>query len=302
MVLLDRLPKNAVLLTFYFSTSDVHAILADRFAVRVIKLASGKEINSGLNVLRQNLERGDVTDLTALDKLGRLLLQPLAKLIPEYIYFVPDGPLNGFPLDLLRLEGDFLAEKHLVLNLQSVMALEEPFAQVDTESIELFFLAGDPEARRDVFDYQQTMSPEIRAVTDVFVGPALHIVQGTALKRDEFQDERFERANVIHLAVPGTISLENPAQSTLVLSGSGTIAGGESMWPADFQQRKFEASLAVLSAVRIQGLAAVGINNYLGFVSDFLSSGVKSVVASLWASEEHQRTPVYGLLLSKSGP
>jgi tetratricopeptide (TPR) repeat protein len=287
--LINHLPQGAGFLSYYFSADATHAIYAGKSGIRAISLPRSSEILSSLKRLSQGRATGSGFDQQELKILGDLLLRPLAKWLPELIYFMPAGPLNGVPLDLLLLDGDYLASRHRVINLISIAALDGTLAQVDTGNIDTFFLAGDPEAKRDVFDYEQTMSAEIRTVTDVFVGPALHIVQGSALKRDEFQDERFEKADVIHLAVPGTISLDHPAQSIMVLSGSGLETGSEFLRPGDFQQRQFMASLAVLSAVRVQGFSRSGFNNYLGFVTDLLRSGVGSVVTSLWTLEEQDR-------------
>ena len=287
--LLWGLPKRSSLLTYYFSGGEIHAIVAGRSSVRMVKLSSAPKIYSSLENLRQNLGNRTAIIDGQLEALGQLMVEPVIKLLPESVYLLPSGPLNGFPFDLLRLNGRYLAEQHEFINLVSVTSLANPFVRVNTRDIDLFFLAGDPQAKREVFNYEQNLSAEILTVTDVFVGPALHIVQGSALKRDEFEDDRFENANVIHLAIPGTISLDSPAQSALILSGSGTTAGGEYLRPVDFQLRRFKASLVVLSATRVQGISFKGFNNHLGFVTDMLHSGVNAVVASLWTIEDQDR-------------
>jgi CHAT domain-containing protein len=199
---------------------------------------------------------------------------------------MPSGPVSGVPFDLFRLDERYLAEQYRVLMLMSLSALADPESQVRTRNLDLIFLAGNPDIKREVFNYDQEMSAEIRAVTDIFVGPALHIVQGAALRRDEFQDERFEKADVVHLAIPGLVSLEYPMQSKLMLSGTLDQPGTEFLTPRDFQNRHFNASLAVLSSMRVRGSGVSSLNGYLGFVSDLLQSGAESVVASLWLLED----------------
>ena len=66
------------------------------------------------------------------------------------------------------------------------------------------FLAGNPQDGQDLFSYDMQVSAEVTAVTDAFVGPGLNIVQGVALQKDEFQDQRFAGAGLMHLAIPGT--------------------------------------------------------------------------------------------------
>jgi len=277
------------LLSYYFSSDDIHAMVARRTGVQLLKLPRSEEIRSLLGELRKNpgVQTGQTDD--QLDKLGRLMAGPVADMLPELVYLLPSGPLNGFPFDLLRLDGRYLAERHKLLHLTSLSALGTQTRRLETEQIDLFFLAGDPQVKKDVFNYEQELSAEIRAVTDIFVGPALHIVQGSAMQRDEFQDERFEQADVIHLAIPGVISLESPAQSKLVLSGTLDQPGIEYLSPRDFQDRQFNASLAILSATRVQGSGTSSFNSYLGFASDLLQSGVGMVVVSLWAIEDTER-------------
>ncbi len=287
--LLGQLPEQTALLSYYFSAVDIHAIVARQSAVQILKLPRSAEIRSSLGELRKNpgIQTARIDDL--LDKLGQMMAGPVAELLPEFVYLLPSGPLSGFPFDLLRLDGRYLAERHKVLHLTSLADLGRQNLRLETEKIALFFLAGDPQVKKDVFNYEHELSAEIRAVTDIFVGPALHIVQGSAMQRDEFQDERFERADVIHLTMPGPISLESPAQSKLMLSGTLDKPDIEYLSPRDFQDRQFNASLAVLSATRVQGSGTSSFNSYMGFVSDLLQSGIGVVVVSLWAIEDAER-------------
>jgi CHAT domain-containing protein len=287
--LLGRLAEQTALLSYYFSDDKVHAFVARRTAVQLLELPRSGDIRFELGELRKNsgIQSGQADD--QLDKLGRLIAGPVADLLPEFVYLLPSGPLNGFPFDLLRLDGRYLAERHKLFQLTSLTAIDRQSRRLETGQIDLFFLAGDPRVKKDVFSYEQEISAEIRAVTDIFVGPALHIVQGSAMQRDEFEDERFERADVVHMAIPGVISLESPAQSKLVLSGTLDKPGVEYLSPRDFQDRQFNASLAVLSATRVQGSGTSSFNSYLGFVSDLMQSGIAVVVVSLWAIEDAER-------------
>jgi CHAT domain-containing protein len=137
------------------------------------------------------------------------------------------------------------------------------------------------------------VSPEISAVTDRFVGPGLHIVQGVALKADEFRDDRFTGARLIHLAIPGTIDLEHPDRSRLLMSRSGENSVVEYLSPADIRELHFNAGLAVLSLTHVAGTGSSGFSNRLGFVSDFLDQGVRHVLASLWTGEDTESTAFF---------
>lgn len=286
---LGQLPRQRALLAYFFSTGEIHAVVARRNGVHLLKIPRSAEIRSALDEFGRT--PGIPTPETDghLENLGRMMVGPVAGLLPEYVYLLPSGPLSGFPFDMLRVEGRYLAERHKLVKLTSLSAMSRQSRLLDAGEIDLFFLAGDPRVKTDVFDYEQELSAEIRAVTDIFVGPALHIVQGSAMQRDEFQDERFERADVIHLAIPGAISLETPVQSKLVLSGTLDKPGIEYLSPRDFQDRQFNASLAVLSTTRVQGSSTSGFDSYIGFVSELLESGIAVVVVSLWAIEDSER-------------
>jgi len=284
--LLGHLPADAAVLTYYFSSDEVYAIVASQSGVRLFRLPQPGEIQFGLTELQKSLRNPATIEHSRLVSLGELMLAPLSHSLPELVYLLPGGPVNGIPFDLLVLDDRYLAEQHHVLMLMSLSALKDTGSQVNISGIKQFFLAGNPDVKREVFNYDHEMSAEIRAITDIFVGPALHIVQGTALRKDEFQDERFVKADVIHLAISGLVSLEFPQQSKLMLSGTLEQPGTEFLSPRDFQDRRFNASLAVLSSTRVHGSSVSSFNGYLGFVSDLLQSGVGSVVASLWLLED----------------
>jgi tetratricopeptide (TPR) repeat protein len=290
---LDRMLRNVgadrALLTYYFSGNDVYALVGNKTGVRLIRIRGASGIVSELEKIRSLLGKQDgFTPDARLASLGSRLLAPFARQLPEFIYLLPAGPLNGFPFDLLRIGDSYVAEEHHLVNVASLATLNQPVVNVNTGALNLFFLAGNPMVMRDAFDLEQNVSMEISAVTDIFVGPALHIVQGSALGRDEFQDERIEMADIIHLAIPGTIKLKFPGQSSLMLSGTAGKPSSEFLQPADFRGRNLKASLVFLSGTEVEGSPESRLDNRLGFVSDFLESGVQAVVTSLWRLNDRE--------------
>ncbi len=288
--LLRQMSAGSALLSYYFSEDKVYALVGRNDGVLLLELRAAREIKAKLAEVRASMGKRDGFTLNpSLESLGKLLLAPIEALLPELIYLLPTGPLSGFPFDLLRRNGRYLAESHRVINIMSPAALNKAVVRVDAGTLDLFFLAGKPEIRRDVFDYGQKPSAEILAIADIFVGPSLHIVQGSALRRDEFQDGRFETADVIHLAIPGTVNLEFPDRSRLLLSGTVVKPVGEFLQPGDIRKSKFQASLVVLSGLNIEGTQRFNLGHQLAFVSDFLASGVPLVVTSLWRIPDAER-------------
>jgi CHAT domain-containing protein len=290
---LKRLPPDSMFLTYCFSGNEVYALIAGDSAIRIRKLSRGSELVSRLDRLRTDLGSPESLnwtegDLSArLETLGALMLGPLEPLLKSTVYLMPLGLLRGFPFDLLRLDGQYLAERYRVINLMSLSPEAKLAVQAETSDMELFFLAGDPELSRDVFSYEQKRSAEISAITDLFVGPALHIVQGPALKKDEFVDERFGRADIVHLSIPTLVDLEDAQLSKMTLSSSGESSNG-GLRPGDLPTT-MNASLAVLSLTRFQGQESAGYGNHLDFVSDLLDAGVNAVVSSLWPLDDESR-------------
>jgi CHAT domain-containing protein len=282
--MIRQMNRDSALLTYYFSADAVYALVGRSNGVRLLKLPGAREIKEMLN---GELSFSGWPDQTqTLDVLGKLMLAPVSGQLPENILLLPSGPLTGFPFGLLRLEGRFLSEGHQLTNLLSLQALERAPGTLLRDQPERVFIAGSPQVRRDLFSYDQDSSAEIRAVADIFVGPGLHIVQGNALKRDEFEDERFEQADLIHLAIPGTVDLSNPGAARLRLSGTIESPGSEWLAPGDIRGRHFNARLVVLSGIRAQGRSASGQAANFDFVSGFLNAGVRAVIVSLWQVED----------------
>jgi len=292
--LLKHMSAGSALLSYYFSEHKVYVLVGRNDGVFLLELRPARNIKLQLAGVRALMGKQAGSTLNpGLDSLGKLLLAPVESLLPERIYLIPAGPLSGFPFDLLRRKDRYLAEQHRVINIMSPTVLNKALVQVDTAAMELFFLAGKPDVRRDVFDYEQIPSAEINAVADIFVGSSLHIVQGSALRRDEFQDGRFEAANIIHLAIPGRVNLEFPDRSRLMLSGTAGKPDREFLEPVNIREHRFQASLVVLSSLNIEGTGRLNLDHRLAFITDFLAAGASIVVTSLWQIPDQERAQFF---------
>jgi CHAT domain-containing protein len=74
-----------------------------------------------------------------------------------------------------------------------------------------------------------------------------------------------------------------------MLSGTADKPVSEFLAPGDIRKSKFRASLAVLSGFNIEGTERFNLDYRVGFVSDFLASGVSLVVTSLWRIPDAER-------------
>jgi tetratricopeptide (TPR) repeat protein len=292
--LLGSLSKKESVLTYYFGEPQAFALVGRRGGVRLTRLAGARDILALLREIRQVAGRDAEALLPQLDELGNRLVEPLSERLTERVYFQPIGPLNGFPFDAIRLRGQFLAQQLELVNLLSLPGLESRHQGLAADFGKTVFLAGNPQAGQRLFSYDVAVSAEITAVTDRFVGPGLHIVQGVALTREEFNDERVGQAGLIHLAMPGTLDPAFPDRSRLRLSADAVSGQGGALKPADIRQLDFRASLVVLSATRVAGNSETAFDSGMGFVSDFLESGAAHAITAIWPASEKETTRFVG--------
>jgi tetratricopeptide (TPR) repeat protein len=279
--MLGRLGRRETLLAWYLGEREAYLLAADRGGVRLHRLGSSSALRDRIEALG-GAPGGAFANPAAetLDRLGAALLGPVADDLGERVYVLTQGALNGVPIDALRLGGRFLAERSEVARLASLAALERRRPRAADDLGGAVFLAGNPQSGQDPFSYDVARSQEIDAVRDRFVGAGLHIVQGVALDRNEFDGERLAAAGLLHLALPGRIDLADPERSRLRVAGAATADAFLSA--ADLRKLELAAGLAVLSATTTEGRPRSAFDGRIGLVADLHAAGAAVVVASLW--------------------
>jgi len=280
---LGEMSRNDTLLAYYFSKEWVYAVSANRKGAQQIRVGKSGGIRGQIKSILDGLQKpGAAAPDAALSRLGQTLLGALPGSLGERFFLLPSGPLNGFPFDALRLDDAYLATSHRLVNLGSIRALNDLPGNLDRDFEQRVFVAGNPRAGRDLFSYGVSSSVEITAVRDQFVGGGLHIVQGVALRGDEFQDERYSSAALLHLAMPGRVDLSRPLNSRLLLSGERESPTAEFLSPADLQGNSVQAQLAVLSGTSFTNRGGTDFDSRLGLVNDLQIAGASQVLATLW--------------------
>ena len=281
---LDSLAKDEMVLTYHISPSTAQVWVGQKGRILQRNIANPAHLHGALQEARQGLADIGVSSFdNKMDALGKRLITPVADLLTENIYWIPAGSLLAFPLDALRVKGHYLLERHTVVNLVSFPINPNPTASLRAKSLANVFLAGHPQDYSSDYATRLDSSAEVRAIADIFVGPGLSIIQGAALLPDEFQDERFRQADLVHLSMPGLIDLKYPEQSSLELSGNEYNPGRALLWPEDIRSQHLEARLVFLSASRIDKTPPSGFSIKQGLISDFADAGAYSVIANLWA-------------------
>jgi CHAT domain-containing protein len=105
------------------------------------------------------------------------------------------------------------------------------------------------------------------------------------LLADEFHEDHFRQANLIHLTMPGIIDRSDVINSSIQLSEPVRGLGRSLLRPADIRRLKVNASLVYLSATQAVGTSRSDASNQLGIVSDFLQAGGESVIARFWTTQ-----------------
>ena len=253
---------------------------------RVVRrnIANPGDVYQALQASRQGLESDTQAAFNRkMDELGRRLLAPVADLLTKTIYLVPAGPLLGFPLDALRHRGRYLIETHDVVNLLSFPANSDPGKSLQAGSLQNVFLAGNPQDYSGDYATRLETSEEIRAVTEIFVGPGLQIIQGVALLPDEFESTELRQADLVHLSMPGLINLRYPEESGLELSESEYGPGRVVLQSLAIRAQELSAGLVFMSSTRTRGRPLSDFSSHPGLVSAFMEAGAGSVIANLWA-------------------
>lgn len=282
---LRQLSRDDIVLTYHISEQTAQVWVGNRDGVARYPIRGA---SSAYRLIQQAHDRLPGTRETVfvetMERLGERLLEPIKGALGHTIYWIPAGPLLGLPLDAMRLDGHFLAEKHHVINLLSFPTERELFTDARVEAIGDVFLAGDPQDYSADYATSFETTEELRTLMDVFVGPGLHVVQGSALLADEFEDPRFEQASLVHLAMPGVIDLRDSARSNLELSGSETIPGRNRYGPDSVRSLSMQATLVFLSSTRTTAHPQSAYSTTPGLVFDFTNAGARAVIADLWAS------------------
>lgn len=284
---LESLPNNAGILSFYLGGRSAQAWIARSQGVRRIVISDAPAIRALCSQMHAAIAARDWPEYDRLgERLGNTLLSPIGAQIPEIVYLANHGPLLGIPVDALSFRGEPLAARHQVINLDLFPG--KSFAPVEVPPSGQVFVAGDPTDWSGDYQANLKSSPELVAVKDRFVGPGLHSVQGIALLSDEFEEDTYQNADLVHLSVPANIELFPAGRSSLFLSEAGKGEGRQSLDAQMLSTLPLNAGLVFMSRTEFVGEDAV-LGNEAGVVSAVLKAGSSAAIASLWPVADESR-------------
>lgn len=284
---LTSLPENSALLTICSFGDEVYVWIANKEEITLEKLAQNFDVNSALSKVMENIRnQGSTRIRSELENLGRSLLQPVMAHLPETIFFLPLGNFNGFPLEALIVEGQYLIEQHQVINISSLDFLKSisnsRFLEVDTNQI---FVAGNQFFNDSLVMDLPGTSTELANIAKIFNESDIHFATGGDLSTDTFSGPEIKKADIIHIASHAVLDVNYPDLSRIYLNTGSSRqpnAAEAILAPSDIRSGHYQADLVFLSACQTSGLNKFAFDSNLGFVSEFIISGSSAVIASLW--------------------
>lgn len=241
----------------------------------------------------------EVSAKIKLDKLSRLLLDPVAPLLPgKRLLVVGDGILQSLPFAALPEpgSGEPLVARHEIVALPSVSVLGEIRREVagrPTASKDLWVLA-DPDFG-NAFERLPYTGDEAAAIMKL--EPSAVMVQGrqatrAAVLTGDLRDYRF-----LHFATHGSFAAGDPGGGRLVLAQvdpQGRREPNGFLHLADIYNLDLRADLVVLSACRSALGREVRGEGMMGMTRGFFYAGAERVLVSLWNVDDRAAAELMG--------
>jgi CHAT domain-containing protein len=140
----------------------------------------------------------------------------------------------------------------------------------------------------DLLPYLAGAEQEIEKIKEVFNSAAAVLYVGKEARKAKLS-ENLDNFSIIHFATHGFVNARFPWESYLVFSGENP-----KLTLAEVGQLHFTADLVVLSACESGRGRLIRGQGIWGFPSQFLSSGAKNVVVSLWKVEDLSTAKLMG--------
>lgn len=228
-----------------------------------------------VDAYRDGLVNGRPAAVVAGERIAVLLLAPLGLEPGQRLLIVPHGPLHYLPFQALRVDGQYLVERHPVAIAPSASIAVRLAAQANRAAPRLVAF-GNPDVTPDLA--LPGSEREVERLVELFP-------QSEAFIRDQATRSRFERvagqARVLHVAAHAQADLVDPLHSRILLAnenGRENFLEARDVLGLDLS----DVALVTLSACE-SGLGRVADGEeVLGFTRSFLTAGAASLVVSLW--------------------
>lgn len=228
-----------------------------------------------VDAYRDGLVNGRPVAVVAGERIAALLLAPLSLEPGQRLLIVPHGPLHYLPFQALRVDGQYLVQRHPVAIAPSA-SIGVRLAQQGRAPTPQLVAFGNPEVSPELA--LPGSEREVEQLVQLFP-------QSQAYLRDQATRSRFEavagQARVLHVAAHAQADLVDPLHSRILLANEN---GLENFLEARdvLALNLGDVALVTLSACE-SGLGRIADGEeVLGFTRSFLSAGASALVVSLW--------------------
>ncbi|MEO1558888.1 MAG: CHAT domain-containing tetratricopeptide repeat protein [Cyanobacteria bacterium J06632_19] len=260
--------------------------------------ARGRRATIGLKPAIEIPIKSDFHQEQNLKRLYKLLIQPIADLLPEdpkeRVIFIPDKSLFLVPFPALQdAHGKYLISKHTVLTAPSIQVLDltkKQRVKVEQANLQGAVVVGNPTMPKVTIKLgdppQQLKSLPAAEREAILIGKLLDTKPFTGVEASKTKIvPKLSQARIIHLATHGLLDdfkgLGIPGAIALAPSGNGKTNDGL-LTANEILDLKLNAELVVLSACDT-GRGRITSDSVIGLSRSLIIAGASSVVVSLWS-------------------
>ena len=301
----QQLLPSELLLEYVLNEPHSYVLAVTRESVNRYALKGRAELEK-LSTNYRSALRHEKTDTALAGKIFDELLGS----VPEYtknkfVIVIPDGDLHLLPFSALMDAGQYAITSHTFTTVPSgtVLAIlrrrADPLSSVQlpyvgvaawttavpSENFIVRALSGParsqlvplPESRREV----ELIAADLPKPSKILLG--------ADATETRFKELPLSQYNVLHLALHAYADLDYPDRSALAFAPQRGGTDDGLLQVREIRRIPLTASLVTLSACNT-GVGPVGQAGVNNIVNSFIEAGAKSVVSTLWETEDHATT------------
>jgi len=293
------LSPSMAILEYVVADPQSYCLVISRGDARIVPLA-GRERITALATAYLKAVKAKQPVREEGRQLYDVLLRPIAEVAKhETLAIVPDGPLHLIPFEALVDPSErYLVETHTVIyepSSTSLYLLTQDRRLSHTFAHDFLGVGGVPYNPTEMKQVSLTRGYDANELSDLpaskdevlVAESAIHAPSNTLLLGSQATESAFKRARlgqyrIIHLAVHGFASREDPNHSALVLLSDAAAGEDGLLHAAEIVQLHLNADLVVLSACDTGIGLMEGEEGVAALSRAFLLAGAKGVVSTLW--------------------
>jgi tetratricopeptide (TPR) repeat protein len=214
------------------------------------------------------------------DRLFDMLVGPLASVVPPggHLVIVPDGALHRLNFETLPVAAPVRHYwiEDVTLQIAPSLAMLQSGRREGASSL---LLVGNAAARPPEFPALGYAPAEMRQIARHVPAGSVSVLDGERASPAAFMGAEPGRFSMIHFTAHAVANIENPLDSSVILSGPDQAF---KLYARNVAALPLTAELVTVSACRSAGERAYAGEGLVGFAWAFLRAGSRRVVAGLW--------------------